>query len=118
MVNFFFFHLLQVKVLVAGGCKGGCHNRLPLRTVEMYDPEEDTWKSVTNLPKPLKGASMEILDGLPTLIGGWDGHTENGLLYQYHEDTDEWQELPDVKMKLPRQNAAVFQVPSHYFPKC
>ena len=64
---------LQVKVLFAGGCKD-CAKFSPLISAEMYDPVQDTWEAVADLPKPLTGAKLQKLKGLPTIIGGWDGH--------------------------------------------
>ena len=32
--------------------------------------------------KPLSGARMELLDGLPTVVGGYDNKQQNDILYQ------------------------------------
>ena len=54
----------------------------------MYDPRVGEWTTVADLPVPLSSAKMEQLDGLPTILGGFDGSEQNGKLYQYHADTD------------------------------
>ena len=35
-----------------------------------------------SVPKPLSGARMELLDGLPTVVGGYDNKQQNDILYQ------------------------------------
>jgi hypothetical protein len=46
------------------------------------------------------------------------GETQNGILYQYYPDFDEWRQHPSVTMRVPRSSAAVFQVPKHIFKNC
>ena len=63
---------------------------------------------------------MEQLDGLPTIVGGYDADakTQNGILYQYHADVDEWRPHDRVSLRIPRSSAAVFQVPKTLFKNC
>ena len=60
---------------------------------------------------------MPLLDGIPTIIGGFDSKAQNGLLIQYHDRLKEWIIHPKIRMRIPRSSAAVFQVPRHLFPK-
>ena len=86
---------------------------------------KDTWSKVADLPIPLHSAKMELLQGKPTIIGGqtndrWpvlDANTlrDHGVLYQYFIETDEWKPHPTVQLRIPRANAAVFQVPRDHF---
>ena len=86
---------------------------------------KDTWSKVADLPIPLHSAKMELLQGKPTIIGGqtndrWpvlDANTltDHGVLYQYFIETDEWKPHPTVQLRIPRANAAVFQVPREHF---
>ena len=82
----------------------------------MYNPETDQWTRVPDLPIKLSSAKMELLDGRPTIIGGYDSETkdQNGKLYQYDVLNDEW-EAHDIEMRMPRSSAAVFQVPRELF---
>ena len=107
----------SIRVLVAGGCQGWCAKSRPEASAEMYNPETDSWTRVADLPKPLSSAKMEQLDGLPTIIGGIDGSTTNDILYQYYSDDDKWVAHPDMKLRIARSSAAVFQVPRELF-KC
>ena len=86
----------------------------------MYDLANDSWSRRADLPFPVNSAKMELLDGLPTLIGGFnnDTYTQNGILLQYHTGTDEWIPHPKAQMRLPRSSAAVFQVPRQHFSSC
>jgi len=47
------FILFQIRILVAGGCSGGCQDSEALSSAEMYDPETDEWELVSYLPVPL-----------------------------------------------------------------
>ena len=108
---------LQIRILVAGGCKGWCVENPPIRHAEMYNPETGGWTQVADLPEPLSSAKMEQFDGLPTIVGGFNGTHQIGILYQYHPDLNQW--IPHrAKMRLPRSSAAVFQVPKHLFRSC
>lgn len=84
----------------------------------MYNPETGLWTRVADLPKPLSGAKMDLLDGLPTIVGGYDNEDQNGVLYQYHAITDEWKPHPRVKLRIPRSSHSLFQVPKTFFGYC
>ncbi len=105
---------------MAGGCEEWCDKTPGTSSVEMYDPVKDSWSRKSDLPFPINSAKMEQLNGLPTLVGGFNNaiNTQNGILLQYHADKDQWIEHPKAQMRLPRSSAAVFQVPRNYFPSC
>jgi hypothetical protein len=45
----------------------------------MYNPQTESWtQKVADLPEPLSSAKMELLDGLPTIVGGYNGETKIG----------------------------------------
>ena len=70
------------------------------------------------IPVPLNSAKMELLDGFPTMVGGFNGTGQSSLLYQYNIDTDQWRIHPTLRMRLARSSAAVFQVPKSMFDDC
>ena len=82
----------------------------------MYNVETNEWIRLEDLPTPLSSAKLELLGGRPTIIGGYDNaaNTQNGKLYQYFVETNEWK-AHKVEMRLPRSSAAVFQVPRNLF---
>lgn len=106
----------KINILVAGGCDGWCAEKPPIKNVEMYNVETNAWQKLADLPIPLSSAKLELLGNRPTIIGGYDldADTQNGKLYQYFVETDEWK-AHDVEMRLPRSSAAVFQVPRNFF---
>ncbi len=63
---------------------------------------------------------MDILDGLPTFVAGYneDDQEINGKIYQYHWDEDEWVLHPSLSLTYPRHNFALFQVPKNLFGIC
>ena len=101
---------------MAGGCDGWCADHPPIKDAEMYNPETNEWTKVKDLPVALSSAKLELLGGRPTIIGGYniDENIQNGKLYQYFVEDDEWR-AHDVEMRLPRSSAAVFQVPRGFF---
>ena len=108
----------HIRILVAGGCNGWCVENPAEATAEMYNPETDLWTRVADLPKPLHSAKMELLEGLPTIVGGYDNTNQNDVLYQYHPDIDQWKPHPIAKMRIARSSATVFQVPRGIFKHC
>ena len=70
------------------------------------------WKNL-----PLNSAKMELLDGIPTVIGGYDTDIgkQNRYLYQYFEKYDAWQRHPTITLRIARSSPAVFPVPSNLF---
>ena len=58
---------------------------------------------------------MEILDGVPTVFGGYNGKKQNEKLYQYNYKKDMWLAHPSIKLNTPRMLPAVFQVPKYLF---
>ena len=112
-----FCALLQINVLVAGGCDGWCVENPSIKKAEMYDPREDKWIPVADLPIGINSARMELLGNRPTIIGGYDttNNVRNEKLFQYFVETDEWIAHPTVQMRLPRSSHTSFQVPRNFF---
>ena len=102
---------------MAGGCEGWCVETPGTNSSEMYNPRDNTWTPVKDLPIPINSAKMALLGGRPTIIGGWDNENKarNGKLYQYFVEDDEWRAHPTVEMRIPRSSHAAFQVPRNLF---
>ena len=109
--------IFQIKVLVAGGCDGWCADNPAISKVELYDPETNNWKMVSDLPEPLSSSKLELLDNKPTTFGGWNNRVQIGTLYQYSVGLNKWTPHPEIQLRIPRSSAAVFQVPREFF-KC
>ena len=68
-----------------------------LSTVEMYDPETDTWERKANMPTARSGVSVSVVDGKIYAIGG-----ETIKKIAYHKSwTNETKKLPTVEMYDP-----------------
>jgi hypothetical protein len=63
---------------------------------------------------------MEIFEGLPTFVGGYNEEKKNRSdeVFQYHWSEDKWVQRNDLKLKVPRDNAAMFEVPKDLFGIC
>ena len=68
--------------MVAGGCKEWCIRSPAMSAAAIFDPDSNSWAPAAPLPKPLSSARMELLDGRPTIIGGYDNEGQNDILYQ------------------------------------
>ena len=49
----------------------------------MYNPETGEWTKIADLPEPLSSSRMEQFDGLPTIIGGFNGKLELSKLVNH-----------------------------------
>ena len=59
------------KIYVIGGIAvAGTGNRQNLQTVEVYDPETDTWTQGVDIPTQRVGLSTSLVDGKLYAIGG------------------------------------------------
>ena len=79
-----------------------------LGTVEVYDPETDSWESAAPMPMPRITPAVGVIGGEIYLAGGyvWDG-VETGFLDRldrFDPETGMWTEL--APMSLPRSLAA------------
>ena len=83
----------------------------------MYFPHNNTWVEIADLPLPLHSARMDLLEELPTLIGGYNGKEESDVIYQYHISNNTWVEYP-IKLKNGRSSPAVFQIPKALVKNC
>ena len=103
---------------MAGGCNGWCETNPPLSSAEIYDPETAEWTKAPDMPEPISGAKMELFDGFPTTVGGFNGTTQVETLYQYDIMYNEWFANPSTHLRIPRSSAAVFQVPRQHLRNC
>ena len=111
--------MFQFRIMVAGGCQDRCKDGSPpLEKTELYNPFTGQWEESANLPVPLHSARMENLNGVPTIFGGYDGSTQNDILYQYHFDSDQWIPHLNVTLSIGREKPAVFLVPKYLIKNC
>ena len=104
------------KIFVIGGSlrlEWDEYGDLSLSTVEMYDPETDTWEGKTNMPTVRSGVSVSVVDGKIYAIGGVKtkkyqvprgfGHESEELptVEMYDPATDTWTQKVD--MPTPRK---------------
>ena len=99
------------KVFVIGGniqLKRGEFGDLSASTVEMYDPETDTWEQKANMPTARAGVSVAVVDGKIYAIGGSQMKTiqaprgfsseseEVATVEMYDPVTDTWTQKADM----------------------
>ena len=66
------------KFCVIGGHIGG---NVFTNAVECYDPDEDEWSALDNLPQALAGVFCAVHEDVIYVTGGWNGATHNTALW-------------------------------------
>ena len=61
-------------------------NNCPLGTVEVYDPDNDTWSSIASLIHPRRRFGMAVVNGIIYVAGGYFEHS----VEWYDEKNDQW----------------------------
>lgn len=97
--------VVEGKIYVVGGFnKPSLKNALDYavsRSVEVYDPESNTWSTATPLPEGRHHAGIAVLNGTLYVIGGfaksllsvWNAVP---TVYQYNPVSAAWRELPQM----------------------
>ena len=103
-----------VGVIVAGG-----YSTRYLRSAEIYDPQTGAWMETGEMSVPRQGAGMAVLNGRPTVFGGFHSMTEfPSSVEQYDVETGSWIRLHRTEMTVPRRYFAVASVPRTLFGGC
>lgn len=98
---------LNGKIYVVGGVSNGT----PTDTVEVYDPQSDSWRSVAPLPLALWRTSAAALDGKLYTFGGYRAtagfpFNPTERVFAYDPEADAWSE----KAPLPAARGATTAV--------
>ena len=100
-----------VGVIVAGG-----YSTRYLKSAEIYDPQTGAWMETGAMNVPRQGAGMAVLNGRPTVFGGFHSMTEfPSSVEQYDVETGSWIRLHRTQMRVPRRYFAVAAVPRTLF---
>lgn len=102
------------KIYVFGGAAGMSVKRTTpiLDTVEVYDPQTDTWSSRKTMPVPIKSHDAVLgADGKISIMGGAAAVKGPPLndVFVYDPVEDSWEKGPD--MRLPRACLAAVATP-------
>ncbi|MFC1530263.1 kelch repeat-containing protein, partial [Gemmatimonadota bacterium] len=96
------------KIYVFGGVFDESYS-LFMSTVEVYDPEQNTWTDLSAMPTPRAtpsvvtiGNSMYVFGGIGTYVD--DSYYASQTLEVYHPDTDSWDSI-SVPYALGQGNA-------------
>jgi len=99
----------KLEVLVAGGPKTG--------SAEIFDPVSVNWRSVASMAHTDYGGSMAVVEGVPTLMGGYELESSprnQDRIQQYNAEEDKW-EVIEKKLKAGRSHAVTIPVPKSLF---
>ena len=77
-------------------------------TVEAYDPANDTWSDVADVPDRLHHANAAVAGGKIYVLGYLvEGFAASGRCFEYDPDTDTWTELDPMPSGTERGSSAI-----------
>lgn len=96
------------KIYVIGGID---YDGLPtLRTVEIYDPSENTWTTSTDLPVPLFRPASVVYSGKIYIFGGAFPEGISDMVFEFDpENPDSWTEKATMPSPLDWHEAQVVE---------
>merc|ERR1719352_1189739 len=74
-----------------GGFGGGC-----LDTVEVYDPQADSWQRVASMPRGLCGHAAAVMGGKIYVTGGVSQGSPVNSVCVYDPQADAWTQLASM----------------------
>ncbi|KAM6963265.1 influenza virus NS1A-binding protein homolog A isoform 1-T2 [Aplochiton taeniatus] len=85
---------------------GGYNREECLRTVECYDPKEESWTFIAPMRTPRARFQMAVLMGQLYVMGGSNGHSDELSCGEtYNLQANEWTQVPELRTN--RCNAGV-----------
>jgi DNA-binding CsgD family transcriptional regulator len=81
-------------------------NVQPSNILEIYDTNNDQWKTGAPLPIPLSGYGLVAYEGHLYVFGGWDGQMYRNNVFSYDPTTDIWQERTPMETARAYPGAA------------
>ena len=69
---------------------GGMNATETLKRVEVYDPVDDSWSTVADLPIALHDISAATINGRIYIFGGNDGTNNVATTYEYNPGSNSW----------------------------
>jgi len=83
--------LYKGEIYLFGGYEGESSTYRNLTVVEAYDPDQDTWRYVTDMPKSPYSKAVAVHDHSAYIIGGYDedvgGMNDEVMRYDLQNDT-------------------------------
>lgn len=84
---------------------GGCDAWNCLNSVEVYNPEENTWNYIKPIITARRGCGVAVFNGKLYVIGGSDGTHSLNTTEIFDEETQTW--IVGPTMTTPRANVDV-----------
>ncbi|MCX7746417.1 MAG: S8 family serine peptidase [Clostridia bacterium] len=92
------------KIYAAGGYNGSSY----LKTLECYDPGNNTWTAKSSMVYARSGPGVSSYNNILYVVGGYNGTSHLKKLEAYNAFTNTWQTLAD--MPTARKDAAAIAV--------
>ena len=84
-------------------CIGGYDDIYYLNTVEVYDPETNSWETKTSMPTKRSGLTSAVVDGKIYCIGGTTTSYTLSTVEMYDPETNSWETktpMPNIRSGL------------------
>ncbi|KPP67355.1 kelch-like protein 18-like, partial [Scleropages formosus] len=101
----------RVGVAVVNGLLyaiGGYDGQSRLSTVEVYNPETDTWTQVASMNSQRSAMGTVVLDGHIYVCGGYDGKSSLSSVECYSPETDRWTMVTEMSASRSAAGVTVF----------
>ncbi|XP_062305085.1 kelch-like protein 33 [Osmerus eperlanus] len=107
---------LNDRLYVTGGItadtKRGYFDQL---SCEVYDPERDSWSSISPLTVPHVGPASAVLEGKLYVLGGYcqEDYRECKLVHRYDPSSQRWENMGSMPGPSIALQACVLPLPAH-----
>jgi len=91
------------KIYVFGGSRTNNSHSSPSNTTYCYNPETNTWTTLTNMPASLSGMGVAAIGDIVYIFGGRNNPNSYSNCYSYNTITDTWSNLsnfPTVEYEI------------------
>ncbi|NDI36084.1 M56 family metallopeptidase [Chengkuizengella sediminis] len=91
--------VIDEKLYVVGGFNGNFmryRKENYLSSVEVYDPQTDTWTQLTSMNQPRDNHATEVIDEKIYAIGGYYDYNHLSNVEVYDPETDKWTEVTNM----------------------
>ncbi|XP_077284603.1 kelch-like protein 35 [Arctopsyche grandis] len=109
-----FCHLSAVirgRIFVVGGCGVYYNAATVMSNVEAYDPNSNSWTSITSLPSPRTGGNVCLFQNRIVFIGGRAPNGYVSEVMEYDDGNGSWNSLG--RINIPREGTYPFLVPQN-----
>ncbi|ETL90099.1 hypothetical protein L917_11090 [Phytophthora nicotianae] len=81
------------KIFVMGGTSSSSHHH---KSMEMYDPESNTWTSMPSMKDPRSYLGATVVGDFIYAVGGFNGQAHLSSVERFDVHTQQWESMPPL----------------------